>query len=198
MDVISVTDCIRIAVSTRLVTSMKSLSRLNQHSQSHWYWQGILVIAGVFLVVALYYHHILGEMPCLMCIQVRLLMILLMLVSIIALIFDRQRAITVVAHLSIVAINAFFVERSYMLLGTERGFVFSDCGFDLGLPSWLALEDWLPWLFRVETPCGYTPEIILGITMAEALMVTSVLFLVFSFCVTLLTLLHFKRQVDSI
>ena len=155
-------------------------------------------MAAAFLAVALYYHHILEELPCLMCIQVRLLMILLMLVSLIALIFDQQRAITVVAHLSIVVINAIFVERSYMLLGTERGFVFSDCGFDLGLPAWLALEDWLPWLFRVETSCGYTPEIIFGITMAEVLMVTSVLFLAISFCVTLLYLLNFKRQADSI
>ena len=177
---------------------MKLLNQLNQLSQNNCYWQGILAIAAAFLAVALYYHHILDEMPCLMCIQVRLLMVLLMLVSIIALIFDQQRAITAIAHLSIVAINTIFVERSYMLLGTERGFVFGDCGFDLGLPAWLAIEDWLPWLFRVETSCGYTPEIMLGITMAEALMVTSVLFLLFSFCVTFLYLLNLKRQAGSI
>ena len=64
-------------------------------------------------------------------------------------------------------------ERAYMLLGTERGFVFADCGFSLGLPQWLALEEWFPALFRIETSCGYTPEILFGITMAESLMVLS-------------------------
>lgn len=44
---------------------------------------------------------------------------------------------------------------------------------DLGLPAWLALDDWLPWLFEVQTSCGYTPELPLGITMAEALLAFS-------------------------
>ena len=74
------------------------------------------------------------------------------------------------------------------------GFVFSDCGFDLGLPAWLAIEEWLPWLFRVEASCGYTPELIFGITMAEALMVLSVLLLLVSFCVFLVYLFNIKQD----
>ena len=96
------------------------------------------------------------------------------------------------AHLSVVFITVGLTERSYQLLGTERGFVFGDCGFDLGLPAWFAIEEWLPWLFRVETACGYTPEIVFGITMAEALMVMSVGLLLLSFCVFLAYLLYFK------
>lgn len=71
-------------------------------------------------------------------------------------------------------------ERSYQLLGTERGFVFGDCGFNAGLPAWFAIEDWLPWMYRVETSCGYTPEILFGVTMAEVLMLISVSFLIIS------------------
>ena len=96
------------------------------------------------------------------------------------------------AHLSVVFIAVSLTERSYQLLGTERGFVFSDCGFDLGLPAWFAIEEWLPWLFRVETSCGYTPEIVFDITMAEALMVMSVGLLLLSFCVFLGYLLYLK------
>jgi len=102
-----------------------------------------------------------------------------------------------VAHLSLVFIAVGLTERSYQLLGTERGFVFGDCGFDLGLPAWFAVEEWIPWLYRVETSCGYTPEIILGITIAEALMVMSVLFLLVSFSVFLASCINLKTNSTS-
>jgi disulfide bond formation protein DsbB len=86
------------------------------------------------------------------------------------------------------------VERSYLLLGTERGFIFADCGFDLGLPTWFAIEETLPWLYRVETSCGYTPELLFGITMAESLMALSILFLVISFAVVFI---GFKRMLTQ-
>ena len=63
----------------------------------------------------------------------------------------------------------------------ERGWVFGDCTMDLGMPSWLswlALDKWLPWLFEVQTTCGYTPLIAFNITMAETLLVFSVLLVI--------------------
>jgi len=46
-------------------------------------------------------------------------------------------------------------------------------------------------LFRVEASCGYTPELIFGITMAEALIVFSAAFLLISLT---LTIVSFVRQ----
>ena len=115
-----------------------------------------------------------------MCIQVRLWLSLLMVISVIALLSIKLHLINRLFHVLVVLVAFAFVERSYMLLGTERGFVLSDCGFDLGLPTWLAFDQWFPLIYGVETLCGYTPEIILGITMAEALMVISSLLLVLS------------------
>lgn len=43
-----------------------------------------------------------------------------------------------------------------------------------GLPEWLALERWFPWLFEIHEPCGYTPYVLFGISMAEILIVMSV------------------------
>ena len=99
-------------------------------------------------------------------------------------------AVSFFVQVVILAIS--LTERSYQLLGTERGFVFGDCGFDLGLPVWFAIEDWLPWLYRVETACGYTPEIAFGITMAEALIVISVAFLLLGISVFIAYLIDFK------
>lgn len=172
--------------------------QLKELSHSQYYWLAYIALGISLLAMALFYHHVLEVMPCVVCIQVRLLVLLLIAFAIVGLLSRGNRVVNAIAHLSIVITSAVFVERSYFLLGTERGFVFGDCGFDLGLPAWLAIEEWFPWLFRVEASCGYTPEIIFGITMAEALMVLSVLLLLISFCVSLLVLLNIKQGDKSL
>jgi disulfide bond formation protein DsbB len=112
---------------------------------------------------------------------------LLIIVSFAGLVTRQKRVMNSIVHLLMVLIALALVERSYQLLGTERGFVFGDCGFELGLPAWFTIDEWLPSLYRVETACGYTPELVFGITMAEALMVFSVCFLLVSVCLTLVS-----------
>jgi disulfide bond formation protein DsbB len=171
---------------------MTIVNQIKNFSGSRWYWLMYIIGGFSLLSAALYFQFVRDELPCLMCIQVRLLITLLIFVSLAGLLLRRNRLMNVLAHLSTVLVLAGLTERSYMLLGTERGFVFADCGFNLGLPAWFAIEDWLPWLFRVETSCGYTPEVIFGITMAEALMVLSVLFLVLSSLVFIASIFRFK------
>lgn len=149
------------------------INRLKQLSQSKSYWLMYIIVGISLLAIALYFQHSLEELPCVACIQIRLLISLLLIVSIVGLISSHNKIISRLSHLSVVLIAISFVERCYLLLGTEKGFVFADCGFSLGLPAWFAIEDWLPWLYRIETSCGYTPEIIFGVTMAEALMLLS-------------------------
>ncbi len=72
------------------------------------------------------------------------------------------------------------LERSWQVLAVERGWVFGDCAMDLGMPAWFALDKWFPWMFEVQTSCGYTPLVILDITMAEVLLVFSGLLLIIS------------------
>ncbi len=167
--------------------------KFKELSHSQYYWLAYIALGISLLGMALFYHHVLDVMPCVVCIQVRLLALLLIAIAIIGLLSRGNRTVNAISHLSILISNAVFVERSYLLLGTERGFVFSDCGFDLGLPAWLAIDEWLPWLFRVEASCGYTPELIFGITMAEVMMLLSVLLLFVSFCVFLVVLLNIKQ-----
>jgi disulfide bond formation protein DsbB len=177
-----------------VVTNMTLIGQVNNLSLSRWYWL-VLTIGSLSLIsIALYFQYFREELPCTMCIQVRLWFTLLIIVSFIGLLLRKSRVINALAQLLVVAIAAGLVERSYQLLGTERGFVFASCGVDLGLPAWFAIEAWLPWLYRVETSCGYTPEVIFGITMAEALMVLSVFLLVVSFGVLLASLITVLRR----
>ena len=143
-------------------------------ASSGLYWLALIAFSLLNLIIALYYQYALNEWPCVLCIHIRLWFSVLLVVGIVGFFLRHHAWPRLLSHLASLLVATGLSERSYMLLGTEKGFVFSDCGFDAGLPPWLALEDWLPWLYRVETSCGYTPELLLGITMAEALMALSV------------------------
>ncbi len=170
----------------------KMLNKLQNIAHSRWYWLALVALGLSFITVALYYQYVLEQLPCVLCIQVRILMLCITFVAFNAFILHGRWS-GLLAHILTVVIAASLLERSYQLLGTERGFVFRDCGFDLGLPSWLALDSWFPALFRVEASCGYTPELVFGITMAEALMVFSVVFLLISTTLTIASLVRQKH-----
>ena len=170
------------------------IDQLKNVSLNKSYWLMYIVAGILLLATALYFQFVREELPCLMCIQIRMLISLLVIVSFAGLLTRDNRVMNMLANLSVVIIGASFTERSYQLLGTERGFVFGDCGFDLGLPGWFAIEQWMPWMYQVETSCGYTPEVLFGITMAEMLMVLSVLLLLLGLFVFLAGLMRLKSK----
>lgn len=163
---------------------IKLISRLKVVAHSQWYWLMSIAAGLALLIVALIYQHVFGEEPCVMCIHVRLWISLWIVVSFVGLVTLHNRVFNAVVHSSVILIAVALSERSYQLIGTERGFLFGDCGFTLGLPEWFAIEEWLPWLYRIETSCGYTPELGFGITMAEVLILFSVGLLLLSVCIT--------------
>lgn len=171
-----------------------AIKRLQSLPQQGIYWL-FYILAGITLLsTALYYQFVLEALPCVVCIQIRLWISALILVAMVGAVSRNQRLMRIISNFFIVVIAAGLSDRSYLLLGTERGFIFADCGFDAGLPTWFAVEQWLPWLYRIETSCGYTPELIFGITMAETLMLLSVLLLVVGTLVFLASLLDFRKQ----
>jgi protein dithiol:quinone oxidoreductase len=156
------------------------LNTLACMGRSTYYWLALVLFGLSSEGIALYYQYVREEPPCVLCIHMRLLMLLLVLVALLVLVLRRARFAVAAGHLLMIGVAMWMTERSYVLLGTERGFVTGSCGFDLGLPSWFTPDQWLPALFEVQTSCGYTPELLFGITMAEVLMVTSVALLVVS------------------
>lgn len=168
---------------------MDIVKKLQTISRSHWYWLAYIGLGITSLLIALIYQYILDEPPCVVCIQIRLWFTLLVLVGAGGLLFRRRFILNLAMQLGVVLGSVGLVERSYLLLGTERGFIFSDCGFDAGLPAWFAIEQWLPWLYQVETSCGYTPEMLFGISMAETLIVLSVCLAIVSITVIWASLL---------
>lgn len=164
------------------------LDTLATIGKSGFYWLALAVIGLLSEAVGLFYQYGLDEMPCVLCIHVRLWLLALVVVALLALLLRRLSFMPVAGHLLTVVIAAGLLERSYQLLGTERGFVVGDCGFALGLPAWFTPDRWLPTVFQVQTSCGYTPEMLFGITMAEALIVGSAMFLLLSVAMTVAAL----------
>ena len=164
-------------------------SLLRNLSHSRWYWLALAVLGLGFITVALYYQYILDELPCVLCIHTRIWIAAISLIALLALTLGHRWS-NIIAHVLTVICTAGLLERSYQLLGTERGFIFGDCGFSLGLPAWFALDQWLPAVFGVETTCGYTPELLFGITMAEGLIVLSSAFLFISLVMTIAALVR--------
>jgi len=169
------------------------LDTLASIGKSSLYWLALAVIGLLSEAVGLFYQYGLDEMPCVLCIQVRIWFAALIVVALLVLLLRRLNFMPVAGHLLMMVIAAGLLERSYQLLGTERGFVIGDCGFALGLPAWFSPDRWLPALFQVQTSCGYTPELLFGITMAEALIVASALFLLLGVAMTVAALARFRR-----
>lgn len=148
------------------------LDHLNRLATGRRYWQALILLGLAQLALALFYQYVRDEPPCMLCIQVRVLLSGVILLGIVALFVRRQRWLRTGAHVLNTVLLGALVERSWILLGTERGTLIASCAFDLGLPPWLALDRWFPALYEIQTSCGYTPELLFGVTMAEALLVT--------------------------
>ena len=154
--------------------------------QSRFYW--LFVLTGALLVeaIALYYQYFLDEPPCVLCIHVRLW---IALIALLALVFvSLPKTPGFISHSLMALTGAAMIERSWQLLGNERGFIIGSCGFDTGLPSWFAPDRWFPLLFEIQTTCGYTPEVVFGITMAEALLAGSVVFTLFCVAMVIMSI----------
>lgn len=142
-------------------------------SQQRRYWIALVLLGVALESAALYYQYVLDEWPCVLCIHIRIWVIAFVLLGVLALFFTSSRGAIRLMHGVSVIVMLGLLERSWRVLAVERGWVFGDCEMDLGMPPWFALDHWFPWLFEVQTSCGYTPIIAFNISMAEVLLVIS-------------------------
>jgi len=156
----------------------KFLAILGQH---RLYWIALVLVGLGLEAGALYYQYVLDEWPCVLCIHVRIWVLAFVLLGILALFFTKSRNAMRFFHAASVVIMIGLLERSWKVLAVERGWIFGDCEMDLGMPAWFALDTWAPWLFEVQTSCGYTPLIAFNISMAEVLLVISAALLLLCF-----------------
>jgi len=151
---------------------MKLLQQINS---SIFYWLVMAVGAIGLEGVALYYQYVIGEEPCVVCIQVRIWIMAYIIIGFVgSAIRENLIALRSMNVLGVITSVGLF-ERSYYLLGVERLWdLDGSCDMTAGLPWWFDLEKWFPAIFEVKMPCGFTPYIFFKISMAEILFAISI------------------------
>ncbi|SFG59755.1 disulfide bond formation protein B [Neptunomonas qingdaonensis] len=138
-------------------------------NRSCYFWIAMIVTCLCMESIALYYQYALDYGPCVLCVQIRAWVLGLLVVSVFGLLVRKNKLTLMIANLITLFFAAGMLERSYTTLGIERGFIEGSCTLNSGFPSWLALDKWLPSVFEPWEACGYTPELLFGVTMAEGL-----------------------------
>lgn len=103
----------------------------------------------------------------------------IVLVALGAAFFRKRRIVTIVAHALVLTLAVGLLATSWETLGIERGWVFGSCELQAEFPAWLPLHEWFPQVFEAWELCGYTPEPLFGVTMAEALVAVAALTVLF-------------------
>ena len=137
------------------------------------FWVAVLLIGIAMEAIALYFQYGLGYGPCVLCIHVRIYVAAFLIAALIALATNGNKSMRILTNLTALGLSAGMAERAWQTFAVERGLVEDACGMDSGLPDWFALDKWFPTVFEPWEPCGYTPELLFGITMAEALLALS-------------------------
>ena len=146
------------------------MTTLSRFLRSRWYWLTLVLFGIALLSVALYYQYALGDEPCQVCIHARLWVVAFTLIALIMLITPQITLVRVLGNLGVLIAGAGLFERSRYLYRLENGIGDGSCQFQLGMPDWFAVDRWMPWLFEVRNLCSFTPEMLLGLSMAETLM----------------------------
>lgn len=137
------------------------------------FWLTIILVGCVLEGVALFYQYVLDYGPCVLCIHIRIWIMALIALAVLALCLRRYRIPNLLLQILSLGAAAALLERSWMVFAVERNLIESSCEMSTGLPAWFAVDQWFPVVFEPWELCGYTPDLLLGITMAEGLMVIS-------------------------
>ena len=146
------------------------VTTLSPFLQSRWYWLTLALFGIALLGVALYYQYALGDEPCQVCIHARLWVVAFTLIALIMLIPPQTTLPRVLGNVGVLIAGFGLTERARYLYRLENGIGDGSCQFQLGMPDWFAVDRWMPWLFEVRNLCSFTPEMLLGLSMAETLM----------------------------
>ena len=149
------------------------MNSLVKKIHSSLFWWAVFGASTFSMLVALYFQYALEEGPCALCIHIRIYMAGLMLVGL-AGILAKPPIARLLLNWICAGLCVGLAFKSWELFGVERGFIDASCTIGAGLPQWFNLEDWFPTLFASWGLCGITPDVLFGISMAEALMPTSI------------------------
>ena len=148
---------------------MKAIYELGQNA---YFWLIGILYFMLMESIALYYQYVLQFFPCALCVQVRAWVVGAIFSSIASIYFRGKFWIRFLGLLLTIGFvfGAFYT--SYYAWGVENGTVISTCSMGAGFPSFMPLDQWIPFFFGADGPCGQSPDMWFGLSMVETLLLT--------------------------
>lgn len=142
-------------------------------------WPGITLIGAGMVVYAIYLPSSPDGIPCALCAHIRTWLMALIGVGILGVLFGRWRRVELPLWMVMLGIAGATTAKAASMFATESRWFTGQCDvrFSFYLPEWFEFERWLPTIFDPLYPCTRTPNLILGLTVADGLLIASAIIL---------------------
>ncbi|WP_035386900.1 disulfide bond formation protein DsbB [Ferrimonas senticii] len=166
------------------------LQKLRQFSKSRVSWGLLLLSALSLFVTALWFQHYQQLEPCLLCVYIRVAVLGVLVSSAIALMMPHYLGARLIGLVGWLISSGFGLRESLALIekqaGTaDFGLFGPTCDYIPNFPDWAPLHQWLPQFFLPNAQCGEDSWLLLGLTMAQWMAITFIVYLVIALLVLL-------------
>lgn len=125
------------------------------------------------ILMALYYQAYMEAKACVICIQIRAIVVFIGLISAVSFLITKKLYLRWLLFIPYFIATSFGAYKSYTGYKVENGDIVSGCTMNPGFPSYLRLDEIVPYIFRPEGLCGESLFMFGGVTM---MMVSMVMF----------------------
>lgn len=149
------------------------MNTLEKIGESRKFWLAGIIYLTSMEAIALYYQYGPGQWyPCALCVQVRAWVLAALFFSILGMVLVKHFWLRWMSLNLTIVMLAGALYTSYYAFGVEQGTVISSCGMGAGFPTFMPLDQWIPFFFEAQGMCGQSPAMPLGLSMVEALLIT--------------------------
>lgn len=145
---------------------------IGQLPRQRWPWLTMATVALVLELIALYFQHGLKLDPCVLCIYERLAMSGLLLAGLIGAVAPSWLLLRLSGFALWLgaSIWGLWLSWGHMMLQLDPPLI-PTCANSPEFPSWLPLNQWLPWLFEAYGVCEESSWALAGLSMVQWLVV---------------------------
>ena len=157
-------------------------------------WLLLTLSALALELSALYFQHILGLAPCIMCVYQRLAILSIFFAGAIGTVGHNNLLARLFAYVlwGIGAIWGLLIALEHVEMQENSGSLFFSCEFIPNFPTWAPLHEWLPFLFEATGDCGDIAWQFFGYSMPQWMVVVYALYTIV-FAVVLMNRLVCKK-----
>ncbi|MDY6322832.1 MAG: disulfide bond formation protein DsbB [Succinivibrio sp.] len=145
---------------------------IQEFTASRLSW-GLLIIFGMAMEgCALYFQYGLNLDPCVNCVYERACMAGFVIAGLLGFLFPSFKLTRLLSSLIFLGCSGLGLKISigHYIESVSTGFG-SSCAIKASFPSFMPLDEWLPWLFKPIGQCGKLPWSLLGLGMPEWLII---------------------------